>query len=110
MTIDFNNLTLISVDRGNEFIRITDLQDSITRTMKLRGSESPKLPNVIDITNQSDTFNYYAIGSDRKLYLINPSNTPYQLQHKSLIPTLFKLHPIHRWIGLKLSRQATTYS
>ena len=44
MTIDFNNLTLISVDRGNEFIRITDLQDSITRTMKLRGSESPKLP------------------------------------------------------------------
>ena len=67
MTIDYNNLTLISVDRGNEFIRITDLQDSITRTMQLRGSESPKLSNVVDITNQSDTFNYYAISSDPKV-------------------------------------------
>lgn len=76
MTVDFNELTLISIDRGNEFIRITDLQDSITRTMQLRGDSPPKLSNVVDITNQSDTFNYYAISSDRKLYLINPSDSP----------------------------------
>ncbi len=76
MTVDFNNLTLLSVDRGNEFIRITDLQDSVTRTMQLRDDQNPSLSNVVDITNQSNTFNYFAIGSDRKLYLINPSNEP----------------------------------
>ena len=93
MTIDFNNLTLISVDRGNEFIRITDLQDSITRTMKLRGSESPKLPNVVDITNQSDTFNYYAIGSDRKLYLINPSDSPISVTTQAFDSNPFQTPP-----------------
>ena len=72
--------------------------------MKSRGSESPKLPNVVDITNQSDTFNYYAIGSDRKLYLINPSNSPISVTTQAFDLILFQTPiPIHRadWFEIK---------
>ena len=93
MTVDFNNLSLLSIDRGNEFIRVTDLKDSVTRTMRLRDSDQPTLTNVVDITNQTNTFNYYAISSDRKLYLINPSNYPISVTTESFESSIFQNSP-----------------
>ncbi|MBT3784240.1 hypothetical protein HOF92_04630 [bacterium] len=76
MTLDPNSLSLLLVDRGNQFIRVVDLEDNVTRTMPLRGSANPILENIVDITNVKNTFNYYVITNDRRLYLINPSDSP----------------------------------
>lgn len=107
MTIDFNNLSLLTVDRGNEFIRITDLKDSVTRTMQLYGiDKTPKLTKVVAISNQKNTFNYYAITSDRKLYLINPSDSPITVTTQIFESNIF-LSPPHsnlEWFEVKSSQ------
>ena len=76
MTLDPNLLSLLLIDRGNQYLRVIDLEDNITRTLSLRDSPNPILENIVDITNVKNTFNYYVITNDRKLYLINPSNSP----------------------------------
>jgi hypothetical protein len=76
MTLDTNKVSILLADSGNGFIRIIDRDSNVTRTMLIRDESNPVLDQVIDITNAINTFNYYVITTDRKLYLVNPSNEP----------------------------------
>ena len=83
MALDPNRVSLLVADRGNSLIRVIDLQSNVTRVMKIRDANNPTVDSVVDLTNVTNTFNYFLIGSDRKLYLVNPSKSPISITTQS---------------------------
>jgi len=107
MTLDPNKVSILLADSGNEFIRIIDRDSNVTRTMPVLNPQNPVLNNIIDITNVRNTFNYYVISSDRKLYLVNPSNDPITATTQTL-SVEFSADRTSQWFKIE-SRQNLLY-
>ncbi len=76
LIMDPNKLTLMVTDKGNGFVRVIDLEKNITRTMMIGNNNNPQpIANLIGITNEQNTFNYFAI-TNNQLLKINVSALP----------------------------------
>jgi len=84
MIMDPNKLTLNVADRGNGFVRVIDLEKNITRTMMIGDNSNPQpIANLVGITNEQNTFNYFAI-TNNQLLKINVSALPISVTTQTL--------------------------
>ncbi len=83
MVLDPSESTLLVADSGNGLVRMVDLRNNVVRNMQIGGNPIMMYPGLRDLTNQYNTYNFWAIDSQR-LYFINQSQEPIVLATQTL--------------------------